>query len=348
MKKAFYTLLASAALPCAAHAQSDVTLYGLMDTSLRYSTHEDASGRGKSYVSEGVLTGSRWGLRGTEALGAGMKAEFVLESGFSPDTGISQQSGRLFGRQAFVGLSGNFGKVTLGRQFTLPQDVIGSYEPTYLGNLVLLGYQGTTYTGLRQDNMVKYVGEFGGTQVMGSYTFGETPGSLKTGSSYATALGQTMGPFKVAGVFQIQNDVANYFGSTVVPGRQTTWSVGGTYTSGATTFYLGYTNSDLVVADYKNQALYTGAKVAFGPSWSLLTTFTIDKLKHADQDGRRVSTGAVLGYALSKRTDVYVAADYTWLKDAWMTVAQTPGFFTPFYAGYNTRIGTMAGVRHRF
>lgn len=347
MKKAFYTLLAGAALPCVAHAQSQVALYGLIDTSMRHSTHEDASGRGKSYVSEGVLTGSRWGLRGSEKLG-GLKAEFVLESGFSPDTGVSQQSGRLFGRQSFVGLSGTFGKVTVGRQFTLPQDVIGSYEPTYLGNLVLLGYQGTTYTGLRQDNMVKYVGDVGGTQVMGSYTFGETPGSLKTGSSYAAGLGQTVGPLKVAGVFQVQNDVATYFGSTVVPGRQTTWSLGGTYSRAAATFYLGYTNSDLVVANYRNQAVYTGVKVAFGPAWSLLTTLTLDKLRHAGDDGRRVSTGAVLGYALSRRTDVYAAVDYTWLKDAWTTVAQAPGFFTPFYAGYHTRVGTMVGLRTRF
>ncbi len=72
------------ALAGTAHAQSSVTLYGLIDTSVRYTTHENANGSGKLQMAEGLLTGSRWGLRADEDLGGGRKAFAQLESGFSP------------------------------------------------------------------------------------------------------------------------------------------------------------------------------------------------------------------------------------------------------------------------
>ncbi|MGH1552201.1 porin [Streptomyces sp. L7] len=77
-------------LPAAAQTAGGVTLYGLIDTTIRYSTRENAAGNRNLQMTDGVLTGSRWGLRGTEDLGGGTKALFILESGFSPDTGSSQ------------------------------------------------------------------------------------------------------------------------------------------------------------------------------------------------------------------------------------------------------------------
>lgn len=341
--------LALCAAPRLVHAQSNVTVYGLIDTAVRYSTHEGPDGSGKAQLSDGVLTGSRLGLRGAEALGGGYKAEFVLETGYSPDTGINQQGGRLFGRQATLGLSSGFGRVTVGRQFTLPQDVIGSYEATYLGNLVLLGYQGTTYTGLRQDNMVKYVGAVGSTTLMASYTPGERPGQpVGTGATYAGAVSHTSGRAMLAGVYQVQKDVESYFGSVVPATRQTTWSVGGTYALDRARLYLGYTWNHLAQSDTVNQAVYTGFNATLAPAWSLIGAITYDHVSRGGRSGQRVSTGAILGYALSKRSDVYVAADYTWLQGEWIGVASTPGFFTPFYASNPTRIGAMAGVRTRF
>ncbi|WP_420224294.1 porin [Pigmentiphaga litoralis] len=79
--------------PSLVHAQSNVTVYGLIDSAVRYSTHEGPDGSGKAQLSDGVLTGSRLGFRGAEALGGGYQAEFVLETGYSPDTGINQQGG---------------------------------------------------------------------------------------------------------------------------------------------------------------------------------------------------------------------------------------------------------------
>ncbi len=190
MKKQLITLLALGAGSAGAIAQTTpvttgVTLYGLIDTTIRYSTNEDAAGHGKVQMTDGVLTGSRWGLRGTEDLGSGLKSWFILESGFSPDTGTSQQGGRLFGRTAVVGLEGDFGKLALGRQYTLAHEVLSSYEAMAFANNSIVGYQGGNYTGLRYDNTVKYIKSFGGLQVAGAYTFGEVAGSIKNSSAAA-------------------------------------------------------------------------------------------------------------------------------------------------------------------
>lgn len=104
-----------AAMPLAAAAQS-VMLYGVIDTGVEFLNHVGTAGN--TVVRQPSLAAtvpSRWGLRGTEDLGNGLKGVFVLESGFAPDSGVSNQGARLFGRQAFVGLSGPWGQVGLGR-----------------------------------------------------------------------------------------------------------------------------------------------------------------------------------------------------------------------------------------
>lgn len=108
------TLIAAAAVLAAgtAFAQSSVTLYGRVNTSVEYQTTETAAGA-KSHVSVLQNNASRWGLRGSEDLGGGLKGLFVLESGFNSDTGAGAGDG-LFGREAWVGVQGNFGRVRLG------------------------------------------------------------------------------------------------------------------------------------------------------------------------------------------------------------------------------------------
>ncbi|MGE8367808.1 porin, partial [Cupriavidus sp.] len=156
MKKMLVPLAALGALAQPAFAQSNVTLYGLIDTTIRFTTHANAAGNNKWEMTDGELTGSRWGLRGTEDLGSNMKAFYILESGFSPDNGASLQGGRLFGRTAVVGLDGDYGKLALGRQYTLAHEILSSYEAMAFANNSIVGYQGGNYTGLRYDNTIKY------------------------------------------------------------------------------------------------------------------------------------------------------------------------------------------------
>jgi len=104
VKKVSIAVAVSAALAAsAAHAQSSVTLYGLVDAGITYTNNVGGSGR-VALVS-GNISGSRFGLRGSEDLGGGLKTIFVLENGFNVNNGTLGQGGRMFGRQAYVGLS---------------------------------------------------------------------------------------------------------------------------------------------------------------------------------------------------------------------------------------------------
>ncbi|CAH2894417.1 MAG: Outer membrane porin [uncultured Paraburkholderia sp.] len=112
------------------YAQSSVTLYGVIDEGVSWvSNVRTASGAGVSQVAvaSSIIQASRWGLRGTEDLGGGLRAVFVLENGFDPSTGQSGQGGLEFGRQAYAGLSGNYGTLTLGRQYDLVVDSVGPF-----------------------------------------------------------------------------------------------------------------------------------------------------------------------------------------------------------------------------
>ena len=147
-----------------AHAQSSVTLYGIIDEAIRFDNHQTTSG-GKLFTmgSGGELSGSRWGLQGTEDLGGGLKAIFQLENGFTPNTGVTQQSTpsgavRLFGRTAMVGLVSPFGTVTLGRQYTLVHEMGYTHDIyAFLNYTGTTGFQGAGETGGgRLDNTARY------------------------------------------------------------------------------------------------------------------------------------------------------------------------------------------------
>ena len=112
MKKSILALAVLGAVSGAASAQSSVTVYGLVDVAL---VRESGAATGASTkITSGVGAGSRLGFKGSEDLGGGLSALFLLENGFQADTGAMGQGGLLFGRQAYVGLQGGFGTVTIG------------------------------------------------------------------------------------------------------------------------------------------------------------------------------------------------------------------------------------------
>jgi len=171
MKIAKYAASLLAVAPLLASAQS-VTMYGVVDTGVEFVNNIGAAGN--SVVRMNTLTGtvpSRWGLRGTEDLGGGLKSIFVLEGGFAPDSGTANQGGRLFGRQALVGLSNQWGQISFGRQYTmlfwatLDPDILG---PNAFGSGSLDSYLPNT----RADNAIAYKGTFGGLTMGATYSFG--------------------------------------------------------------------------------------------------------------------------------------------------------------------------------
>lgn len=181
-----------AALTGTAQAQTSVTLYGIVDIGVGYQrismpkslvpgsgmvdavTGAVTPATGKVDYSKvgllsGVNSGSRWGLRGTEDLGGGLSAVFVLESGFDATNGMSSQGHRLFGRQATLGLnSSEWGRLEFGRQTNVASKYIGSIDP--MGNGFGQAAIGTTFGAantVRYDNMAMYQ-----TPVMSGFQMG--------------------------------------------------------------------------------------------------------------------------------------------------------------------------------
>lgn len=221
----------------AAHAQSSVTLYGLIDESVQYVHNANPANNNLWQLAAGNLQGSRWGMKGTEDLGGGLKAIFQLESGFNPNNGKMGSYGtgtKLFGRQAYVGLTQDaYGTLTLGRQYDPLVDLV---QPLTGDN-----FFGSTFTtpgdvdnndnSSRTNNAIKYVSPvWSGFQFEGMYALGGVAGATGAGQSWAGAATWSGGPFSVAaGYFRMEN--GNTLASRgVVPGT----NQGGTWNAGVT------------------------------------------------------------------------------------------------------------------
>lgn len=192
MKVRNATLAGIAALCPVLAAAQNVTLYGVVDTGVEYVNNVGTDKSG--LVRMPSLTGSvpsRWGMRGSEDLGAGLKSVFVLESGFAPDSGSANQGGRLFGRQAYVGLLGQWGQIAFGRQYTMLFWSV--LDPDILGPAVYgLGSLDNYVPNTRTDNAISYKGKFAGLTIGGTYSFGRD--TVNAGPSPAgtnTALART-------------------------------------------------------------------------------------------------------------------------------------------------------------
>ncbi|MBB3214552.1 putative porin [Herbaspirillum sp. Sphag1AN] len=183
-------LVTAMGISTSASAQSNVTIYGVVDDALVYTNNQ--GGLSNVYLRTGNLSSSKLGFKGVEDLGGGLQAIFTLENGFDTNTGAFSSSNVLFNRQAFVGLnSQSAGTLTVGRQYTPYYLYVGAIGPT----TVLTGATGAhpgdvddLDTSVRSSNSVTYsTPVFGGAQVSALYGFGETAGSTSTGNAYSLA-----------------------------------------------------------------------------------------------------------------------------------------------------------------
>lgn len=161
MKKSLLALAVLGAFAGSAVAQSSVTLYGVADANWTTQRAELASGATQSLhaIGSGGLNGSRFGLRGTEDIGGGLKAKFVLENGYNIDTGTQAQGGRLFGRAAWVGLEAGFGEVRIGRHLTpigIAADETGSLSTKSADLFAVVGTLAAN-AAYRTDNSLNYL-----------------------------------------------------------------------------------------------------------------------------------------------------------------------------------------------
>ncbi|MCY7305508.1 MAG: porin [Rhodoferax sp.] len=323
MKK---TLVAVAALAFigAASAQSTVTLFGSIDASVGKNQLKQtgvfpgavASDVGPN-VNSGTQNGSRWGMRGTEDLGGGMSAIFNLTSGFNVDTGFSAQGGRLFGREAWVGLKGGFGQVTLGRQVTIlangPWAITGGYanydawaNTTFNGGFGNAG--SIAHDAVRKDNSLQYVTPaFGG--FTGTFMWAPGENGIVNGANnsnyYSLGLGYVAGPLNVQ--FGYETDkVLNVAALTPSPvGRnQNQVALAATYNLGVATIGASIQRASLANFDDRGYALSVSAPL--GP-----VTLDIEYAREKTDNpaGAQISEAKALNlrvnYPLSKRTKFY-------------------------------------------
>ncbi|WP_233882424.1 porin [Paraburkholderia flagellata] len=388
MKKTLMVAALTGVFATAAHAQSSVTLYGLIDAGITYSNNQRVSatsGHSAWQATSGTVNGSRWGLRGAEDLGGGLKAIFTLENGFNIDNGNLGQKGRMFGRQAFVGLaSDQYGAVTLGRQYDSVVDYLAPLSNTgtqYGGTIAAHPFDNDNLNNsVRFNNTVKYSSvnyagfKFGGTYSFSNstefannraYSFGATYNyaGLNFAAAYLHANNNINNPQFNAATFSGAQAGDYTFGAA----RQSTFGGGVNYTFGPATAGFVYTQTQLGNAigisptqsgtanginlhgnSVRFQNFEGNIRYALTPALSLAGAYTYTRTNFGGGVNPNYNTVSLQSdYALSKRTDVY-------LQGNWQHVSSNSANIGPYLNGLTSasatqdQVAVTVGMRHRF
>jgi len=312
MKKTLLALAVLASFAGVASAQTSVTAYGVLDMALQHEDNGAASNAATTALDSGIQSGSRLGFKGTEDLGGGLNAHFVLEMGVNADTGISAQ-GRVFGRQAFVGLGGGFGTVNLGRQYApifLATDAVDPFDAGIISGHAGFGTSSSGILGLfgtpfRTNNTVNYTtNNMGGFTGSLAYSFGEQAGNNTTGREIGASATYANGPILVTAAYHKTDSGAG------APVNATKLEfIGATYDFKVVKAAAAYgkTTSDLNIVDNKTAML--GVTVPVGPG-NILGSWVHQK---NDLAGGGKSNQIAVGYTydLSKRTNLYTSYSRT-------------------------------------
>lgn len=332
---------------------ADVTMYGKVDLGLQYKTSEVTVGD-KTMVDEdtfsmenGRNSASRFGIKGSEDLGNGMKVSFQLENGFKADSGEFKTEGKLFDRQATVALSSDFGTLTMGRVGGVGSgagfDLVYGYGDAFDGGSgdVLGLLQSARY-----DNMVTYqTPKFAGLQATVQYSFNESStntnreGSSAVNRYASTALTGNFGALNTVLAYEFQNYQSFGEGARGEDGHIV--YLGGNYDCGfAKTFVMGQyfkgikagqltaiSDADAEKVDtagnkysadgVKGYGVHLGTIVPVaGGDLTVAAYFTDFAVEYADHDddAKSYAFGAKYEYYLSKRTSVYTGAGFAQVK----------------------------------
>jgi predicted porin len=332
MKKSLIALAVVAASG-AASAQSTVTIYGLLDAYIGSQKINGLTQTGINLAnpaggSGGALQTSRFGLKGSEDLGGGLKANFVLEAGFDPSTGVANNytspytgatSTAIFGRQSWVGVSGGFGELKLGKMWTPYDEVKGSGAGGFDANIFAPAanvWASNNYQD-RPGNAVYYsTPSLGGFSAAGMYSFGENKtATVDAGKIISFNVQYAGGPFAVALSHQTEKASGAVANTTKFTQLNGSWDFGVVVLKGA-------------YGDVKNgfnafNAALPGAfavdktkEYQIGLDFPLTSSFTLSGGYAHSKDTPAAATGlgeisrkgyGIAGlYALSKRTNLYV------------------------------------------
>ena len=344
-----YGLLSvSAGLPVAAMAQSSVTLYGIIDTDITYLNHvRNAQGHSSSQfaMASGGEFGSRFGMRGTEDLGGGNKAFFVLEQGFTGNNGAATDSTKQFGRLAYVGLSSQYGALSLGRQYSALFDTMAPFFPQ--GRSITF----EPYNQIENnyiDNSIKYTGTYRGFTLVGLAALGGIAGNFRSSASYSLGLQYANGPVLLGVAADQSNTAANTVAPIGTVGEVQRIDAAARYKLGKATFYGGYkwgkTQSAASVLTQRDRVYWVGTRYAFKPDFSALLAYYYQDLRKVGNVNlaNPEQVTLQLDYFLSKSTSVYSAVSHTWHSAINFAAVST------LPTGINDQTGVSIGLRHTF
>jgi predicted porin len=359
VKKITLAALILGAFATSAQAQSNVTIYGIVDAGI---VHESGGKDGNvTRLGSGIASASRFGFKGNEDLGNGLSAVFTLEGAVKVDTGIGGTG--IFDRQAFVGLkSATLGTVTLGRQYT----------PFYLAlsqvaDPFAAGYSGsaknmfpTVGANTRTSNTIVYASpKFSGFSADVAYSVGEQASSNEAGRQVGAVLAYSNGPLNARLAHNSRNSdnptAAVVADRSVSIGRNTMFAVNYDFIV-AKAFFAYSDNEGLNSSAYPNNTAYTasavrasrdntsmliGATVPVGPAGTIMASYIRkDDKESFNHDADQFAIG--YSHALSKRTNVYT----TFAK-----INNKNG--ASYTVGDNSEVGSgdraiSMGVRHSF
>lgn len=292
MKKSLIALAVLAASG-AAMAQSSVTLYGIADVWIG-SEESGLNADSVTKMGSGGLNSSRWGLKGSEDLGGGLKAVFKFEQGFNIDNGTAKGSG--FDRQSYVGLAGGFGEVTFGNTWTAMDDIIGASNSGFdsalsaSNNVLVVNANYADNPG----NTIKYTSpSFSGFSGGLSYSMDEKKGVSKDIVDFSLSYGA--GPVAVNFAYQVQNDTNDL--------KYT--ALNGSYDFGVAKLLASYGQEK--IGDAKATDYQIGVDVPLSPAMTLSAgyAYSEDNAARSATENERTGYSIAVGYSLSKRTTVY-------------------------------------------
>jgi len=355
----------------AAYAQSSVTLYGLLSLGITYTNNQ--GGQHLYQLQNGAQQLPRIGFKGSEDLGGGSKAIFVLENGFSLTTGALGQGGALFGRQAYVGYSSTqIGTFTLGRQYEEMAQQLFWYESgtLYATYGTHIGDNDNIFNTFRFNNAVRYMSpKFGPIQAAGSYAFSNKAGGFSDNNGYSAGVSFANGPVKANAAFTLINfpaDTANVTGAVDPAGygysspfvsspggasvhQQSIYGAGGSYAFSTITAALLYTHSHFLYRDNTTLNLNNieiSARDYLTPAFALGAGYIITYGQYS-ANGKHPQYQQVnlsLDYFLSKRTDLYLVGVYQKAgRDAQFAQIYT---FSP--SSTSSQVSVTAGIRTKF
>lgn len=368
MKKTLLALAVLASFAEIASAQTSVTVYGIIDGSVRRQV--DNNGPTTVLMRNGSnYNSNRIGFRGVEDLGGGSNAHFVLEAGFFSGTG--QQTpvpGFSFDRLALVGVTTQFGTIDLGRLYG-PQFYAAitsdPFDAHYTGvdpitrNSISASQanDNTTTSNTRTDNAIQYTNKFGDLTVRAMYAFGEVTGNTNKGSTKAASAIYQNANFSLdAAVTQkklrADNSNAAYGNdpaATAAYQDALYYTVGGSYTLGKARATIGYAKErrDTVAKDHAERNAWVGLRYDLTPLVQLSSGYFKTKLASNRGDSDKDLYVLSAAYFLSKRTVLFAEIDHANFRGVEFPV-DAIGQFLPIAAPGAARNGQMIGVSHSF